>query len=252
MIDALTYHLSNMPLAGSIGYLGVIYLLHSFMSSRSAVHIPKQVMVLYNVMQVVINGYVAYAIAAPLGGWVFGIGLPDSPALRHGVWLHYLCKYMDMIDTTIIALRKKSDQLSFLHLYHHATIVVVWGWVVNTWPIATEGGSGAYAYGAWINSCVHVIMYGYYGVAALGVKVPQLIKKSVTTVQLSQFASCIMHAFAALAFDTTPIFYNITQVLYHIGMLYLFLPLLLRGYKPRETKAAASAVATPETVKKES
>jgi len=252
MLEALTYHLSNMPLAGSIGYLAVIYLLHSFMSSRNAVQIPKAVMVLYNVVQVVINGYVAYAIAAANSGWVFGIGLRDSPALRYGVWLHYLCKYLDMVDTAIIAMRKKSDQLSFLHLYHHATIVVVWGWVVNTWPTADENGSGAYAYGAWINACVHVVMYGYYGVAAVGIKVPKAIKKSVTMVQLSQFASCIMHAFAALVFDTTPIFYNAVQVLYHIGMLYLFLPLLLRGYKPSETKAAAEAkaAAASEAAKK--
>lgn len=238
-METMVYHLTNMPLLGSVGYLGVIYLLHSLMSSRDAIAVPKLVMMLYNVVQVLINAYVAYAIAAPLGGWVFGIGLTDSPALRYGVWLHYLCKYLDMVDTVIIAVRKKTDQLSFLHLYHHATIVVVWGWVVNTWPTAEEGGSGAYAYGAWINACVHVVMYGYYGVTAMGVKPPKMVKKGVTTFQLSQFASCIIHAVSALLFDSTPIFYNAVQVLYHIGMLYLFLPLLLKGYTAKERKAAA-------------
>ena len=85
-------------------------------------------------------------------GKVWGIGLKDSPDLRHGVYLHMLCKYLDYCDTLIIVLRKKSEQLSFLHLWHHATILLVWGWVVNTWPTAAEGGSAAYAYGAWINS----------------------------------------------------------------------------------------------------
>ena len=194
----------------------------------------------YNIMQVAINGYVAYSIAMPLGGQVWGIGHKDSPAVRYGVFLHYLCKYLDFVDTAIIIARKKSEQLSFLHLWHHATIVVVWGWVVNTWPTAEEGGSAAYAYGAWVNSCIHVIMYAYYGVAAAGVKIPTPIKKGVTTCQLTQFASCIVHAIAALLFDVTPIFYNAVQVAYHIGMLKLFLPLLL-GKKGGKKGAEAGA-----------
>ena len=160
-LETLTYHVSNMPLAGSFGYLTAVYLLHKFMSSREPISIPRAILVAYNAAQVVINCYVAWKIAEPLGGRVWGIGLLDSPAIRYGVFLHMLCKYLDYADTLIIVLRKKSEQLSFLHLWHHATILLVWGWVVNTWPTAQENGSAAYAYGAWINSCVHVIMYFY-------------------------------------------------------------------------------------------
>ena len=171
----------------------------------------------------VLNAYVAYKIAFPLEGRVWGIGQLDSPTIRHAVFLHYLCKYVDFLDTVIIVLRKKTDQLSFLHLYHHATVGLVWGWVINTWP---TGGSAAYTYGAWINSCIHVIMYAYYGIAALRIPVPKPVKKAVTTCQLVQFASCILHAIAALLIDETPYFYNAVQVAYHIVMLKLFLPLL--------------------------
>merc|ERR1719387_34363 len=135
-IETFLFHVSNMPIAGGVGYLGCIYALHSLMSRREKpVHIAKPVMVLYNVVQVVINAYVAYAIAQALGGQVWGLGQKDTPVVRYGVWLHYLCKYLDMIDTVIITVRKKSAQLSFLHLWHHSTIVIVWGWVVNTWPV---------------------------------------------------------------------------------------------------------------------
>jgi len=233
-LETLTYHVTNMPLLASVVYLGGVWACFSMMMGRKAMVIPKALMIFYNFAQVLINGYVAYAIAAPLGMQVWGIGLKDSPAVRFGVFLHYLCKYLDFTDTLIIVLRKKDEQLSFLHLWHHATIVVVWGWVVNTWPTAEEGGSAAYAYGAWINSIIHVIMYGYYGLTAMGIKPP--FKKAVTMCQLTQFASCIVHAFAALAFDTTPIFYNGIQVLYHIGMLKLFLPLLLRGKQSGKEK----------------
>ena len=234
VLDTVVYHVTNMPIAAGLGYLVMVWAVHSAMSTRKAAAIPKPIMVMYNFAQVVINAYVAYAIAAPLGMRVWGIGQLDSPLVRHGVFLHYLCKYLDMEDTLIIALRKKQEQLSFLHLWHHSTIVIVWGWVVNTWPLAAEGGSAAYAYGAWINSIIHVIMYGYYGLTAMGIKPP--FKKAVTMCQLTQFASCIVHAFAALALDTTPIFYNGVQVLYHIGMLRLFLPLLLKGKQDGASK----------------
>lgn len=233
VMDTLVYHVSNMPLVGSFGYLLAVYTLHKAMSSRAApVSIAKPILVLYNFFQVIINLYVACDIAIALSGRVWGLGMKDTPFVRYGVWLHYLCKYLDMFDTLIIVLRKKSEQLSFLHLWHHSTIVVVWGWVVNTWP--TDNSSAAYAYGAWINSCVHVIMYFYYGLTAMNIRPP--FKKLVTMVQLTQFASCIFHAVFALFFDVTPVFYNGVQVLYHIGMLKLFLPLLL-GKKPSAKKA---------------
>jgi len=228
--DTAVYHLSNMPLFGAFTYLALVYMLHKAMASRKAMNIPKAILVFYNVAQVLINLYVAYMIAMPLGGRVWGIGLKDSPEVRYGVYLHMLCKYLDYCDTLIIVLRKKGEQLSFLHLWHHFSILIVWGWVVNTWPTAEEGGSAAYAYGAWVNSCVHVIMYAYYGVAAF-VKVPTPLKKAVTTVQLTQFASCITIAIMALFLDVTPVFYNAVQVAYHIGMLRLFLPLLLKSGK---------------------
>jgi len=211
------------------------------MATRQAVQIPKGVMVVYNAAQVAINLYVALSISDALGGVrnVWGLGVPDSPAVRHGVYLHYLCKYLDFADTALITLRKKSEQLSFLHLYHHSTIVVVWGWAVSTWP---ADQSAVYAYGAWVNSWVHVIMYFYYGLTALGIRPP--FKKCVTAVQLTQFASCITHAITALFLDTTPVLYNGVQVCYHIQMLYLFLPLLL-GTQQRGKGARGFEIGCP-------
>ena len=180
-IDVLKYHLRNMPLAGAVVYLTVILALHRLLRWREQpLGIPRSVLVMYNLVQVAINAYVAYAIAHAVGGWVFGLGVRDTPAVRHGVYLHYLCKYLDMLDTVIIVLRKKREQLSFLHLYHHSSIVVVWGWVVHTWP---ADASAVYCYGAWINACVHVVMYFYYGLTAVGYRPPPAFKRGVTVFQ---------------------------------------------------------------------
>ena len=101
-MSVILAHLSSLPLAGSFGYLAAVYSIHSFMSNRKAMTIPKSVLVLYNAAQVIINAYVAYKIAEPLGGRVWGIGLKDTPAVRYGVYLHMLCKYLDFTDTLII------------------------------------------------------------------------------------------------------------------------------------------------------
>ena len=56
---------------------------------------------------------------------------------------------------------------------------------------------------------------------------PTPVKRAVTTVQLLQFGSCLITAGLTLVLDSTPLVYSLAQFLYHVGMLYLFLPLLL-------------------------
>ena len=154
LLRSARHHLASMPLLGSAAYLCFVWCLFTAMRRRKEVLLPRALLLAYNAGQVLINLYVALAIGAALDGRVWGIGVRDTPAIRHAVWLHFLCKYVDMLDTLIIILRKKRSQLSFLHLWHHASILIVWGWVVGTY----DGASATYAYGAWINSCVHVVM----------------------------------------------------------------------------------------------
>lgn len=40
-----------------------------------------------------------------------------------GAYAYYLNKYADLIETPIFVLRKKTQQVSFLHVYHHIMIV---------------------------------------------------------------------------------------------------------------------------------
>lgn len=58
---------------------------------------------------------------------------PDTITSNFGlgffVWLHYYNKYLEFFDTIFMVLRKKGDQLSFLHVYHHLTIAWAW-WIV--------------------------------------------------------------------------------------------------------------------------
>ena len=207
---------------GSALYLGAVYSLRKIMKYRTPVEFDNKLILAYNIYQVVANAYIAIMLYAYSDGNVFGIGMSDNTHIRHYVYLHYLTKYVDFIDTALILMKKKENQLSFLHIYHHSTVVVIWDWVVHTWPIH----SAAYMYGAWINSWIHVLMYTYYGLTSIRINIHPSIKKSVTTMQILQFISCTIHAIAALLIDFRHFQYNTVQFLYHITLFKLFYPLL--------------------------
>jgi hypothetical protein len=59
--------------------------------------------------------------------------------------------------------KHKFAQVSFLHVYHHSTILPYWWLIVRTTP----GGDAWLT--AFLNSGVHVVMYSYYLLAALRV-----------------------------------------------------------------------------------
>ena len=40
------------------------------------------------------------------------------------LWLYFVIKIVDLLDTVLFALRKKSSQITFLHVFHHSSMVV--------------------------------------------------------------------------------------------------------------------------------
>ena len=81
-----------------------------------------------------------------------------------------------------IILRKREHQLSFLHIYHHATMFPLW------WIGARYVAGGSSFLGALFNCCVHVVMYSYYALSAMGGRVKRFLwwKKYLTVLQVSQ------------------------------------------------------------------
>eukprot|EP00485_Elphidium_margaritaceum_P010690 CAMPEP_0202686080 /NCGR_PEP_ID=MMETSP1385-20130828/1873_1 /ASSEMBLY_ACC=CAM_ASM_000861 /TAXON_ID=933848 /ORGANISM="Elphidium margaritaceum" /LENGTH=283 /DNA_ID=CAMNT_0049340585 /DNA_START=29 /DNA_END=880 /DNA_ORIENTATION=- len=97
-------------------------------------------------------------------------------ALTFIFYVNYLLKYYELIDTIFLALKHKP--LSFLHCYHHpATLVLTWGQLVD--------GTGMQWLVILLNLFVHTVMYFYYAMAVLRVKMPW--KKVVTIMQIMQF-----------------------------------------------------------------
>ncbi len=48
------------------------------------------------------------------------------------LWWYYMSKLIEFLDTIFFVLRKKNNQISFLHVYHHATMFPIW-WTGIKW-----------------------------------------------------------------------------------------------------------------------
>ena len=46
------------------------------------------------------------------------------------VWLFYVSKIFEFTDTIIMVLKKNDRQITFLHVYHHFSIFMIW-WLVT-------------------------------------------------------------------------------------------------------------------------
>ncbi|EUD66327.1 hypothetical protein C922_03243 [Plasmodium inui San Antonio 1] len=107
-------------------------------------------------------------------------------------WLFYLNKLFDFMDTILIVLRKKWNQFTFLHVYHHISVFLI------MWINASVGYDGDIYYVITVNSIVHFIMYLYYFLASMKFKVPVFAKACVTYIQMIQFLAIILPAFCVL------------------------------------------------------
>lgn len=152
----------------------------------------KRVIMAYNVLMVTLNIYFLYKFLSLsyLGGgysWICqGVDFydPKSVPIVTYCWWYFLIRILDFADTLFFVLRKKFSHVSFLHVVHHT--LVVW----NGWLFITFGADGQGILGVCINSFIHVVMYTYYFLAALGPSVQKYLwwKKYITKMQIIQFA----------------------------------------------------------------
>lgn len=121
-------------------------------------------------------------------------------------YCYFLVKICDLFDTIFFVLRKRTRQISFLHVYHHvavmigAYIAVAWApgnfqshflqstkckkKCVHCFFFVFLGGQ-PWLFG-FINCFVHVIMYSYYfgSVYSTKLKTNYFIKRSITQLQI--------------------------------------------------------------------
>ncbi|KAL7018401.1 hypothetical protein ACKWTF_010737 [Chironomus riparius] len=140
-----------------------------FMKHRKPFHMQK-LLIVYNFLQVLVSVYLF--VEGMNGGWLRHYSWRCQPVdtsttalgMREarGCYVYFIAKLTELLDTIFFVLRKKDNQVSFLHLYHHTVMPMIsWG-CTKYFP----GGHGTFI--GVINSFVHIVMYFYYMLAAMG------------------------------------------------------------------------------------
>ncbi|XP_069705033.1 very long chain fatty acid elongase 4-like isoform X2 [Periplaneta americana] len=142
-------------------------------------------------------------------------------------WWYFMGKIFELADTVFFVLRKKHQQVTFLHVYHHSIMVLVVWYIYKYVPC--EQASVCLL----INSFVHIFMYTYYMLAALGPRFQKYLwwKKYVTLLQLVQFSVIITYCACLLLFDCIhPKIVSVFFIVFESLFWYLFAKFYYNSY----------------------
>lgn len=174
------------------------------MANRKPLKLTRT-LVAYNAFQVLLSTYMFYEHL--MSGWWRDYSLSCQPVdysdnetaqrMLHLCWIYYFSKLSEFADTTFFILRKKNTQVTWLHLYHHS-LTPFEAWLLVKF---VAGGHGTFS--NIVNNLVHIIMYMYYMVSAMGPEYQKYLwwKKHLTTLQLIQFFLVLFHSASALVYD---------------------------------------------------
>ncbi|KAK0068480.1 elongation of very long chain fatty acids protein 4 [Biomphalaria pfeifferi] len=197
----------------------------------------RSLIVVYNFFLVILSAFMVYEFV--MSSWtVPGFSLacqridysydPNSIRLAGACWWFYFSKLIELMDTVFFVLRKKNSQISFLHVYHHSTMPFLW-WL----GVRFVGGGEAY-FSPTINSMIHVLMYLYYMLSAMGPSMqPYLFwKKYMTRLQLAQFWLVLCKTVCAIYINCGyPLEYQYFLVFYMMSHIVLFSNFYIKTYQ---------------------
>eukprot|EP00474_Spongospora_subterranea_P009007 CRZ09465.1 hypothetical protein [Spongospora subterranea] len=172
---------------------------------------------------------------------LFGNAVDHSPSglgMASVIWLFFISKAMEFGDTAIMALRHRFRQITFLHVYHHASIFSIW------WIIAKYHPGGESYFTCALNSAVHVVMYGYYLWSSVSTpakpitwRKPEFYRPYITRIQLSQFVIMLGQAtYDCLVPSEYPKQMAMLLFAYMLTMLFLFANFYVKSYQKKREK----------------
>ncbi|XP_013101751.1 elongation of very long chain fatty acids protein AAEL008004 [Stomoxys calcitrans] len=204
----------------------------------------KNTLLVYNAVQVALSWVLFYE--GYKGGWGGHYNFKCQPItygtdavsmrMARAVWLYYIAKITELLDTVFFVLRKKDRQISFLHLYHH-TLMPVCAFIGVKY---FAGGHGTLL--GFINSFIHIIMYAYYLLSAMGPKVQKYLwwKKYITILQIVQFLIIFVHTLQVQFQPSCPYPKPIAALLtFNAGLFtYMFSSFYVKNYNKEQKRAA--------------
>lgn len=237
----------------ALSYLAILLVGRFWMSKLKRPANVKGLQIVHNAFLVLLSlfmcveGFVQTKI---IGGYYwFGNPLDEQTsngqAIARVMWVFYWSKILEFNDTFIMILRQSFRQVTFLHVYHHTTIFVIW------WAVIYYGPGGDAVFSVILNSFVHVIMYSYYLSTTIGYPL-NFIKPYITIIQMTQFMLMIIQSLCDVIIDYKgyPRFLVWTLFFYMISLLVLFLNFFLKD-RARARQARQGKQTTAVRAKKE-
>ncbi|XP_031569543.1 elongation of very long chain fatty acids protein 4-like [Actinia tenebrosa] len=242
------------PVVLILVYLTIVLVGPKLMGNRKPFQL-KWPMAIYNAAMTILNLYIFIEVFLSTmdAGYSYSCQevkyTDDSKELRIAavLWWFYLSKILEFLDTIFFILRKKNNQISFLHVYHHSSMVMLW-WIGIKW---VAGGQSFFS--AMINSFIHVIMYTYYGLSVFPALRDYLWwKKFLTQFQLLQFCTVFCHGIVSLKRKCKfPLWMQYALLAYMVSFLVLFSNFYLHSYivKNQHSKKSSSQCKQAKTTK---
>ncbi|MBN3279029.1 ELOV4 protein, partial [Polyodon spathula] len=223
-----------------LSYLFIVWYGARFMKHREPVNL-KAVLIVYNFSLVCLSAYMFYEflVTSLLANYSYLCQPVDYRNSELGLrmasvcWWFFFSKVIELLDTVFFLLRKKNNQITFLHVYHHATMVFNW------WAGVKYVAGGQSFFIGMLNSFVHIVMYLYYGLAALGPHMQRHLrwKRYLTMLQLLQFFGIAAHTSYNLFTDCAfPDGFNLVVFLYIVSLILLFSSFYHQTYISRKSK----------------
>ncbi|XP_049847250.1 elongation of very long chain fatty acids protein AAEL008004-like isoform X1 [Schistocerca gregaria] len=187
----------------------------------------RNVLIVYNLLQTLFSSWIFYEYLQ--SGWAGHYSFRCQPVdysyspmglrMANTCWWYYISKFTEFFDTLFFILRKKNKQVSNLHVIHHGCMPM------SVWMGLKFAPGGHSTFFALLNTFVHIVMYFYYMVSAMGPEYQKYIwwKKYLTTMQMVQFVLIFAHQFQLLFIDCNyPKAFMVWIGLHGVMFLFLF------------------------------
>lgn len=199
--------LAHLPLIGSplpvtlilVSYIYFVQVLGPRLMVDRKPFKLRRVMMMYNLFMVILS--ISQFIRGGIYGWFGAYSYTCQPidysnsgngiGMAYTAYIYFLSKIVELLDTVFFVMRKKFNQITVLHVARHASIAWLMYWGVKHFP----GGHGSFQ--GFANSFVHIFVYSYYLLSALGPRIAPFLwwKKYLTQLQMTQFVVIFLHSF---------------------------------------------------------
>ncbi|VDP88205.1 unnamed protein product [Echinostoma caproni] len=134
----------------------VVWLGPKLMARRRTGFSMRPLMLMYNGAMVVFSGWLWYEFCAA----VDRSRRPKALRMARVCWFFFISKLFELFDTACFVLRKKFDQVSFLHVFHHSIMPLSWWFGVKYVPGKLE--PLIHICGFYVNIQIHPLFSVHY------------------------------------------------------------------------------------------